>query len=77
MRKNYDDKYHLGAGSASEGEVIVNGKKVMAPGPDRGVVYQTISLFPWLTTMGNVEYGPKIRGIKKQERREKLSIILI
>lgn len=55
----------------SEGEVIVNGKKVMAPGPDRGVVYQTISLFPWLTTMGNVEYGPKIRGIKKQERREK------
>jgi ABC-type nitrate/sulfonate/bicarbonate transport system ATPase subunit len=55
----------------TKGTVIVNGKKVTAPGADRGVVYQTISLFPWLTTMGNVEYGPKIRGIGKAERRKK------
>lgn len=55
----------------TKGEIVVNGKKVTEPGPDRGVVYQTISLFPWLTTMGNVEYGPKIRGISKKERREK------
>lgn len=55
----------------TSGEVYVNGKHVTAPGPDRGVVYQTISLFPWLTTMGNVEYGPKIRGISKTERRKK------
>ncbi len=53
------------------GEVLVNDKKVTKPGPDRGFVFQTISLYPWLTVMGNVEYGPKVRGIKKKERQEK------
>ena len=51
--------------------VSVNGKPVTGPGPDRGVVYQRIALFPWLTVMQNVEYGPKMRGIPKKERREK------
>ena len=36
------------------GEVYVDGKKVEAPGPDRGVVYQTTALFPFCTVMGNV-----------------------
>lgn len=52
------------------GTVEVAGKSVKEPGPDRGVVYQSIALFPWLTTIGNVEYGPKMRGIPKKERRE-------
>ena len=51
----------------TEGTVIVNGKKVEAPDPDRGMVYQTIALFPWLTVLGNVAFGPKMRGIKKRE----------
>lgn len=55
----------------SGGTVTLNGKPVTAPGPDRGVVYQTIALFPWLTTMGNVEYGPKVRGMPKEQRRER------
>lgn len=55
----------------TEGEITVNKKRVTAPGADRGVVYQTICLFPWLTTMGNVEYGLKIRGEKKSERRKR------
>lgn len=53
------------------GTVAVNGKPVTGPGPDRGVVYQRIALFPWLTVMQNVEYGPKMRGVPKKERREK------
>lgn len=53
------------------GTVEVKGNKVLAPGPDRGVIYQKITLFPWLTVMGNVEYGPKMRGIAKKERRKK------
>lgn len=53
------------------GEVRINGRLIQGPGPDRGVVYQTISLFPWLTVMGNVEYGPRVRGIAKKERRER------
>ncbi len=60
-----------GLETPEEGTVEVNGKLVTEPGPDRGVVYQTINLFPWLTTMGNVEYGPKIRGVSKEERQER------
>lgn len=55
----------------TEGKVEVNGKIVSGPSPDRGVVYQRMALFPWLTVMGNVEYGPKVRGVPKQERRER------
>lgn len=55
---------------ATEGRVLVGGKEVKEPGPDRGVVYQSMAIFPWLTTMGNVEYGPKVRGMKKVKRRK-------
>lgn len=60
-----------GLEKTTSGEVIVNNKPVKGPGIDRGVVYQTISLFPWYTVMGNVEYGPRIRGVDKKTRREK------
>jgi NitT/TauT family transport system ATP-binding protein/sulfonate transport system ATP-binding protein len=60
-----------GLEAATGGSVTVNGKAVAKPGPDRGFVYQRIALFPWLTVMGNVEYGPKVRGIPKKQRREK------
>ena len=55
----------------TSGTIMLNGKAVEGPGPDRGVIYQTISLFPWLTTMGNVEYGPKVRNMAKAERRKR------
>ena len=60
-----------GLETATGGTVEVSGKWVEKPGPDRGVVYQRMALFPWLTVMGNVEYGPKVRGIPKKERRER------
>lgn len=60
-----------GLETVSSGTVTVGGKLVTKPGPDRGVVYQRMALFPWLTVMGNVEYGPKVRGMGKKERREK------
>lgn len=60
-----------GLETVTSGTVEVNGKLVTKPGPDRGVVYQRMALFPWLTVMGNVEYGPKVRGVSKAERREK------
>lgn len=55
----------------TSGSVTINGRHIDSPGPDRGVVYQRTALFPWLTVMGNVEYGPKVRGMDKKERREK------
>lgn len=55
----------------SGGKIMAEGEKVEKPDVSRGVVFQSISLFPWMTTMGNVEYGPKIAGVKKKERRER------
>lgn len=55
----------------TEGTVIVDGKVVREAGPDRGVVYQSVALFPWLTTMGNVEYGLKMKGVPRKERQER------
>ena len=59
-----------GLESATSGEVIENGKKVTKPAPERGVVYQKTALFPWLSVMGNVEFGPRVRGQDKKMRRE-------
>ena len=52
------------------GEVIDHDKTVTAPSPERGVVYQKTALFPWLTVMGNVEFGPKVCGKSKEERKK-------
>ena len=54
---------------STSGDVTDHGKKVDAPAPKRGVVYQKTALFPWLTVMGNVEFGPKVRGFKKEETK--------
>ena len=52
----------------SGGEILVNGKAVNGPGPERGVVFQSFALFPWKTVLDNVGFGPKMRGVPKAER---------
>ena len=56
---------------ASSGSILVDGVPVTEPGPDRGVVYQSISLFPWYTVLQNVDYGLRMKGIPKKEREER------
>jgi NitT/TauT family transport system ATP-binding protein len=51
------------------GRVVVDGELVTRPGADRGMVFQQHSLFPWKTVLGNVEFGLKMRGAGKAERR--------
>ena len=53
------------------GRIICQGKEVTEPGPERGMVFQNTALFPWMTVMGNVEYGSKMRGTPKGERQKK------
>lgn len=55
----------------STGKIFVGGKEVKGPEPSVGFVFQRYTLFPWLTVMGNVEMGPKLKGVPKKERREK------
>src|ERR1700754_3010929 len=49
------------------GEIAVNGLPVTGAGPDRIVVFQSPSLFPWMTVMENVTFGPRKRGVPKAE----------
>jgi NitT/TauT family transport system ATP-binding protein len=60
----------------SSGELFVDGRGVKAPGPDRGVVFQQHTLFPWKTVLENVEFGLKMRGVSKPRRRETAHEIL-
>ena len=59
-----------GLETPSEGEVRLDGAIIKKPGPDRGLVFQTYMLFAWRTVIGNVEMGPKLRGVGKEERRK-------
>lgn len=44
------------------GEIRVDGELITRPGPDRGMVFQQYSLFPWKTVKENVAFGPRIAG---------------
>ena len=55
---------HLIAGleTAQAGQVLVDGKPVTGPDPNRTVIFQDAALFPWLTVLGNVEFGLQMSG---------------
>jgi ABC-type nitrate/sulfonate/bicarbonate transport system ATPase subunit len=59
-----------GLETPTDGTVLLDGREVTGPGPDRGLVFQSYMLFPWKTVMGNVELGPKLNGVPKAERRD-------
>jgi NitT/TauT family transport system ATP-binding protein len=65
---------HLIAGlhPPSTGSVEVDGQPVEGPGTDRILIFQELGLFPWLTVGQNVEFGMKMKGIPKPERRERV-----
>ena len=50
------------------GQILIDGKKVTAPGPDRAVVFQTFALLPWRTVLANVEFSLELRQVPKAER---------
>src|SRR5216110_1694978 len=56
----------------TSGNVIVGGKAVTEPGPDRAVVFQQFALFPWKTVYENIALGLRNKGVAKDERRERI-----
>lgn len=54
-----------------DGEILLDGEKIMGPSPKIGMVFQKLGLMPWLTVMENVEFGLKMRGVDKKIRRTK------
>src|SRR5471030_2350536 len=56
----------------SAGEIRLGGRVIDKPGADRGVVFQgDDSLYAWLTALGNVEFGLRMRGVPRREREDK------
>jgi NitT/TauT family transport system ATP-binding protein len=57
---------------ATSGKIEISNSPIVSPGADRGVVFQgEDSLYPWLSALGNVEFGMRMRGIPRAERLER------
>jgi len=54
----------------SSGRALVRGQPISGPGPERGMVFQSYSSYPWLTVLENVAFGLKLRGVEKAEREQ-------
>ncbi len=55
----------------TSGSMRLDGREIVAPGRERGMVFQAYTSFRWLTVRQNVEYGLKINGMGARERRER------
>ncbi|HEY7401182.1 MAG TPA: ABC transporter ATP-binding protein [Actinomycetota bacterium] len=53
----------------TSGEVLMDGRPIVAPGPDRALLFQEPALFPWLSVIGNVELALRLVGVNGSERR--------
>src|ERR1700739_1592733 len=53
------------------GRIVVKGKPVTAPGPDRGIVFQHFALFPWKSVRANILYGLERQGLPRAERERR------
>jgi NitT/TauT family transport system ATP-binding protein len=52
----------------STGQILLDGTQVSAPGADRGMVFQSYTLFPWLTVAENVAFGLREKGVAREKR---------
>ena len=55
----------------TEGKIVLEGNEINGPGPERGVVFQEYTLFPWRNVLENVIFGLEIIKVSKRERKQK------
>jgi NitT/TauT family transport system ATP-binding protein len=60
----------------TEGKILVGGREVTGPGPDRAMVFQEYALFPWMTVAQNVAFGLEMKGEAKDMIRRKVAALL-
>ena len=65
-----------GLDHATEGDVRIDGDRVVGPGPDRGMVFQAYSLFPWATVRRNIAFGLECAGVPRAERGPRIDELL-
>jgi len=65
-----------GLETATSGEVRVDGELVIGPGPDRGMVFQGYSLFPWKSVSSNIAFGLECAGWDRARRRDRTTELL-
>jgi NitT/TauT family transport system ATP-binding protein len=59
-----------GLDHASSGRIMLDGRPVTRPGPDRGMVFQSYTLFPWLSVADNIAFGLREKGVPAERRKE-------
>lgn len=57
-----------GLDTPTTGRILLDGKAITGPGADRGMVFQSYTLFPWLTVSENISFGLRERGVSQRER---------
>jgi ABC-type nitrate/sulfonate/bicarbonate transport system ATPase subunit len=60
----------------TEGRVLLDGQTVEGPGADRGVVFQSYTLFPWLTIAQNIRFGLRERGMPESQQKERAAYFI-
>jgi len=65
-----------GLDKPSTGRVLVDGAPVTGPSAERGMVFQSYTLFPWLTVARNIAFGLRERGVPEAEQRERVAYFI-
>ncbi|MCX6046324.1 MAG: ABC transporter ATP-binding protein [Chloroflexi bacterium] len=60
----------------SDGEVLMDGRRITEPAADRGMVFQQPALYPWLNVAENVAFGLRMRGLSGRERVKRVDTML-
>ncbi len=65
-----------GLDQPTSGRVLLDGQPVTGPGADRGMVFQSYTLFPWLTIEQNIRFGLRERGVTESVQKERAAYFI-